>query len=134
MRLTKQLKAQANNLPFASKMPIKPNSGRNHLRLTQDFSNSDVPSKSVASIEFDENSQPFLSKSTSICQSLPVDGINSVKKKPNSHQSRAKLSTVTTTSNVESYTNNQKYQLKINNQGDDDSLNSNSMQDEEGML
>ena len=135
MRLTKQLKAQANTIQFASKIPIKPDFSNNHKKLIDIASNSDAHSKSIGSIENEENAQPLVPKSGVTRLSLSHEAAISSRKTQNS-TNKPKISTVTTTTNAENHLNNEKYQIKIKsfNHEDDDSLNSNPIHDDEGML
>ncbi|CAF3188745.1 unnamed protein product, partial [Rotaria sp. Silwood2] len=135
MRLTKQIKAQANTLPFTSKGPTQSDYTSNHQKLTPDLSNNDVQSKSLASNDNEENCQPLVSKLTVTFQPIP----NECKKKDkitkkNNNKNKPTIITTTRSDNI---LNNEKYQVKIkkyDDDDDDDSLNSNPIQDEEGML
>ncbi|CAF1187223.1 unnamed protein product [Rotaria magnacalcarata] len=135
MRLAKQLKAQGNTLKFASKIPIKPNFTNNHKEFLDTTSNNDANSKSLGGIKNKDKSQPLVSKLGVTRLSLSHESANSCKKTQN-NTNKFKTSTTTTINKAENHLNNEKYQVKINsfNHDDDDSLNSNPIRGEDGML
>lgn len=130
MRLTKQLQAQAHSLKFASQIGAKKNFMLNNQTLNHDLSISDVQSKLIISNDNNgEHSQSSASNLTVKFKTL----VNNNEKTINNKQ---KLPTIVTTSQSESCLNNEKYKLKIKkyNYEDNDSLNSNPLQDEDIML
>jgi hypothetical protein len=135
MRLTKQLKAQANSLKFASQIAIKPNFILNNQIPNHDLSTNDGQSKPIITNDNnnEEYSQPLASNLTVKFKTLINNCENNEKIINNNKQ---KLPTIVTTSQSESCLNNEKYKLKIRkyNYQDNDSLNSNPLQDEDIML
>jgi len=126
MRLTKQLRAQANGLKFASEIINKKNFTFKNQTTNPDLSTSDGQSKSVISNDNEENSQPLVSNLFVKFKSAIHDSEN------NKHI----LPSIITTNRSDNYLNNEKYQLKIRKSRyeDNDSLDSNSLQDEDIML
>jgi hypothetical protein len=76
MRLTKQLKAQANSLRFASQIPTKTTYIPNH-----DPSSSDGQSKSIVSNDHEENSFPLATKPNVTFKTVPNNCDNKEKMK-----------------------------------------------------
>jgi hypothetical protein len=112
MRLTKQLKVQVNGLKFASEIVNKKNLTFKNQTTNPDQSTSDGQSKS------EENSQPLVSNLF-------------VKFKSAINEDKSII-----ISQSESYLDNEQHQLKLRKYkyDDNDSLNSNPLQDEEIML
>lgn len=119
MRLTKQLKAQANSLKFASQLATKSNFMLNNRMPSHDLSTSDGQSKSLTENDHDESlgTKPMKFKTLT-----------------NNHEknNKEKLPIIITTNQSDK----DKYQLKIQkyNYDDNDSLNSNPLHEEDVML
>jgi len=116
MRLTKQLKAQANSIKFASQLANKQDLPTQRSFLN-DLSTSDGQTKSFVSNDVNDDH----------CQTLV-----------NHTQKQSKMPTIITTNQSidDNCTTNEKYQLKIQrfHYDDNDSLNSNPGQDEDIMI
>lgn len=119
MRLTKQLKAQANSLKFASQLATKSDFILNNRMPSHDLSTSDGQSKSLTENDHDESlgTKPIKFKTLT-----------------NNHEknNKEKLPIIITTNQSDK----DKYQLKIQkyNYDDNDSLNSNPLHEEDVML
>ncbi len=129
MRLTNQLKAQASSLKFASQIPTKTNFIlNNQVPNHHDLSKNDGQSKPIVSNDNEENSQSLTVKFKTV-----INNCENYEKKMNNKQ---KVPTIVTTSQSENCFYNEKYKLKLQryNYDDNDSLNSNPVQDEDVML
>lgn len=143
MRLTKQLKAQANGLKFASQIATKTNFQAHLPKHYPDVSTSDGQSKSLASYENDDNPQVFSSNVFVQCPPIPDDDDHdhdNEQIKPtinnNNTSTRSKIPMIITTSRSENYLCKEKNRLKTKKYryDDMDSLNSSPIQDEDVML
>jgi len=135
MRLTKQLKAQANSLKFASQLATKSNFILNNQILNHDLSNNDGQSKSILSNDNEDNLQPSISNSTIKMKSIANNCENN-DKTINNNKTKPKIPIIITTSQSDNCFYNTKHELNIKkyNYGDNDSLNSNSLEDEDIMV
>jgi len=127
MRLTKQLKAQANSIKFASQLPTTTDFILNHNLINKDIVNNTERSTLVTSSNTEENDQPL----------IPNRKITFEDSSNNSnHNNQRKIPTIITTSHSDGCLNNEKQRLAIRryNFDDDDSLNSNFLHDEQIML
>ncbi|CAF1233682.1 unnamed protein product [Rotaria sordida] len=136
MRVTKQMKGQPNKSPISSKKSTNPDYTNNNQNTSHDLFNNDIQSKSIGNNNNnnEKNYQPLVSKLTVTFQSIPNDYKKYDKKiKQKNKQNKSTMITTTHSKNI---LNNEKYQVKIKkyNHEDDDSLNSNAIQDEEGIL
>lgn len=138
MRLTKQLKAQVNNIKFASQIATTTEFMFNHHPTpSKEIPPSDVPSPVSTSNNTEETKLPLVVHPK-------VTFVDSLKKFENNHQ--RKIPTMITTSQSDGYLNHEKQRLAIKRYNyhadvenydvddDDDSLNSNIFQDEQIML
>jgi hypothetical protein len=132
MRLTKQLKAQANSLKFASQIATKTNFISNHHVPNYDLSSSDGPAQTIVSNDHEENYYPLVSKPIVTFKSIPNNCENNEKITNN----QQKVPTIIMTSHSERCLNHEKHKLKNKkyNSEDEDSLNSNPIQDDGVML
>jgi hypothetical protein len=133
MRLTKQVKAQANSLKFASQMPTNTEFVLNHHSTNKVIVNNDGQSKSVVSNNTEENSQLLISTRTVTFENSS-NNLNNSNEIIDNHI--RKVPTIIMTSHSEGCLNDEKQKLSIKryNYDDEDSLNSNSIQDEHIML
>ncbi len=124
MRLAKQLKAQANSIRFASQLPTNASFMFPHHLINKDSVNNDERSTIVTSNNTEETDQPL----------MPNRKAASFKNSSNNynHNDQQKIPTIITTSHSDSCLNNEKQRLAIKryNCDDEDSLNSNVLQDE----
>ena len=146
MRLTKQLKAQANGLKFASQIVAKSTYQSHIPKPYLDLSTSDGQSKSLASYENDENFQMPAVNVFVQCPPIPDDDdddadIDHDKLKPTIHNNnynntKAKIPMIITTSRSENYLCKEQNRLKTKKYryDDMDSINSSPVQDEDVML
>jgi len=127
MRLTKQLKAQANSIKFASQLPTTTDFILNHNLINKDIVNNTERSTLVTSSNTEENDQPLISNRKITFE----DSSNN-----SNHNNQRKIPTIITTSHSDGCLNNEKQRLAIRryNFDDDDSLNSNFLHDEQIML
>jgi hypothetical protein len=127
MRLTKQLKAQANSIRFASQIPTNSDFMLNHHLADKDTINHDVKSTVLTANNTEGTNQPLISDQKKTLQ-MPVNNFD------NSNQ--RKVPTIITTSHSDGYINDEKQRLSIKryNYDDNDSLNSSFLPDEQIML
>jgi len=135
MRLTKQLKAQAHSLKFASQIASKPSFTFNSQIPNHDIPISDGHSKSILSNDNEDNLQPSISNSTIKMKSIANNCENN-DKTINNNKNKSKIPIIITTSQSDNCFYNTKHELNIKkyNYGDNDSLNSNSLEDEDIMV
>jgi hypothetical protein len=134
MRLTKQLKAQANSIRFASQLPTNTEFPVNHHVTNKDIVNNDKPTNTGNSNSTEETKELLISNRTITCQTSPNNNFDNSNIMINDH--KRKLPTIIMTSRSDGCLTDDKQRLSIKryNYDDQDSLNSNSIQDEQIML
>ncbi len=123
MRLTNQLKAQANSIKFASQIPTSSDFMLNHYLSNKETVNHDV--KSTLLITNNNTEETIQSPITNrIILQTPVNNFD------------RKIPTIITTSHSDGYLNDEKQRLAIKqyNYEDNDSLNSTFLPDEPIMV
>ncbi len=128
MRLTKQLKAQANSIKFASQLPTSTDFMLNHNPINKDIINNTERLTLVTSNNTEENNQPPLISNRKVTFENFSNNSN--------HNNQRKVPTIITTSHSDGCLNDEKQRLAIKryNFDDEDSLNSNFLHDEQIML
>lgn len=141
MRMTKQLRAQANGLKFASQLMTK-TSFKSHISPPYpDFPKSDGQSKTLTTNEPDEHSQAFVPSNEFIkCPPMidesDVDDNDKLKPMISSNNTERKTPMIISTSRSENYLYDEKNRLKITKYNYEDiaSLNSTPILDDDVML
>ncbi len=134
MRLTKQLKAQANSLRFASQLPANPELKLNHHIPTKDIVNNDKQTNAGNCNSTEENKESLVPNQTVTFQTSPNNNSENSNRMINNN--KRKLPTMITTSHSDGCLKNEKQKLttKRYNYDDQDSLNSNPIQDGEQIM
>ncbi|CAF2399975.1 unnamed protein product [Rotaria sp. Silwood2] len=133
MRLTKQLRAQVNSLKFAAQIPAKTGFILNHHKNTKEIINNESQS-ATTSPATEEKSQSLISNQQVILQTFLINAKyrnNSIK-----NNKKRKLSTTKITSHSDGclIDEQQKILMKRHIYNDNDSLNSDSLQNEQIVL
>ncbi|CAF0951414.1 unnamed protein product [Adineta steineri] len=134
MRLTKQLKAQVNNLKFASQLPTTKDLHSNHNPIKIDTTTKTEESKVLTTTTSNNISNAEENTTTPLLSNRTVTFENTSDYFTNS--SNNKLPIIITTSQSENCLNEEKQSLTITQYtyDDEDSLNSNSMQEDPIMV
>ena len=121
-RLTKRLSIHSNNLQFASQIAKTPDLTVNHRLLSYDISSSGTQSKSLVSNDNEENCRPSVRKLTVVFQSTY-----------NNHKDRCGVMNKKVKSQP-NFVTFVETKMKSDSHNDDDSLDSNFIQNEEIVL
>lgn len=126
MRLTKQLKAQANSIKFASQLPTNSDyTSNNHSTTKEPVTNDGQSTVLTTTNTTEENNQQLLTANRKVALENSLN-----------HNNQRKIPTIITTSHSDSCLNDGKkrFSTKRYNYDDQDSLNSNIIQEEQIML